>query len=1009
MGSGELSRDVGLLISSMKYARLLIFLTIAVSAKSQTFDGASIAGTNFTAQTMFDDGAGHTSSGNWLLYGVGTLSSQDQPEGGWYYSPSIATNDSFTVLLPSTLAAGIWRFQLKTINYDNAVGDFRNSTVQFVLGGATSSPPAAISDRDNSRWLQQGVNVTSIYATNKMTMLFQNISNYPMQMFLSALYWTTNLNEDVDGDENNLIVNYSYPTDVSAAVDNTNNLLAYSSFEAGISPWRVSVAVRLGTITNWITYSDAQHGSAALRFAQASSTVTSPYFWVKPDHRNYTVSCYWKGSGTIAVNTPLVPPTGFSNTVSSTLTLPSVGSWTRTNFSVNLKDYPRGVPYQISLVGASNTLFDAVMVNEGTNVATYRLMDGIEIGWSNSVLSAVYYSNAVATPYIVVHNSSGSNRTVRVNYDFWNYWNRRETNGQFDTTLADGAKSVTAVALPSAVGWYRARAWGDNIPPQETTLIKMVDPGTSQNDFIGTHNSGQGDNWQYAGMERLGISHTRAMSPDGIFRWTLAEPTEGAFVWYDSYVSNAAAMNIKVLGTLGDHTGSSIPAYAGGSYAAIDLTKWSNHVFAMVTHYKSWVTNWEIFNEAWQGGCTVGAYTNILKTASLAARAADTNAYIVGLGGAANLAWIQGVLDAFGSTLTNYVNALSIHGYPPATDTFSSGSALVQASGWKTGVVDAYGTPNNLPVWNTESGSKDFGGYQAFSGYPQVGAGVYLYAHNSAYNNALIKVQWHILQHTLAYKAYGFERYYYYDSRIYTDWRKIYYMTWEGGHDLHKPKVAALAVANAMVAGTTGGGRLSIANTNVVFLYFENGNNSVAAAWASNATYYTLTQTNTVPYDHFGRPITVTANQFKVGRMPVYIKPNGLTTAQFKSVLTNGGIASIADTNAPGLSIFMFPGNKIADTNRLQIRWSAVDEQSLPDVNNQSDILTRTKLSTDSDYSVWSTATERIWTNVASRLTLTVQAKDAAGNTNTESFNFGAVATTVNANILTFGSIRKVQ
>lgn len=979
---------------------LFIVLLSVLAIRTHGFDGVALTGTNITGLNPIDDGDGHVSSGNWGLYGHGSLSSADQPEGGWFNPGGGLTNEFFTVPLPVTLAAGTWRFQLKTINYDNAVGDFRNSTVQFILGGATSSPPAAISDRDNSRWLERGVNITSLHATNHLTMYFQNISNSPIQMFLTALYWTTNLNEDVDGNGNNLIVNYSFPTNASAVVDNTNNLLPYSSFEAGMSPWRVSANIRTNAIASWVTYSDSQNGSAALRFPQASASVISPFFWVKPDSRNYTVSCYWKGSGSLMVNTPVTATTGFSNTISSTVTLPSVGSWTRTNFSLALKDYPVGVPYQITLTGASNTLFDAVMVNEGTNVATYRPMDGIEIGWSNSIPSAVYYSNATDTPHLVVSNGSGTNRTVRVNYEFWNHWNRRESAGQFDTTLADGAKSVTSIALPSAVGWYRVSAWSDNVSPQETTLVKMVTPGAGT-DFIGLHSSGQGDGWQMQGMARFGLLQQRAMSPDAIFRWSLVEPTEGAFVWYDAYVTNAVNNGVKVIGVLGDHSGGSyIPAYAGGSYAGINLTKWSNHVYAMVSHYKLWVTNWECFNEPWQGGCTVGAYTNILKTMALAARAADTNAYIIGLGGSANLTWIQGVLDPFGSTITNYVNALSIHGYPPATDPFSSGPALAQAAGWKTGVIDAYGTPYNLPVWNTESGVKDFGGYQMFSGYPLVGSGVYLYAHNSTYHNGLVGRQWSILQHALAYKAYGFGKYMYYDSRAYTDWREQYYTTLEGGHDLHKPKAAGLAVVDEMVSGTTGAGVLMPANSNVVFLYFENGNSSVAAAWSTNATDFTLTQTNTIPFDHFGRPITVSANQFKVGRMPVYIRPNGLTTTQFRSALTNGGVASITDTNPPGLSIFMFPGNRIADTNRFQVRWSAVDEQSLPAENNQSDILTRSKLSTDADYSAWSTDTERVWEDVATSLTLTVQAKDAAENTTTETLSFGITPLTLNVGVI---------
>jgi hypothetical protein len=706
------------------------------------------------------------------------------------------------------------------------------------------------------------------------------------------------------------------------------------------------------------------------------------------------------------LDTPITANTNYTATISTNKTLPSVGSWTRTNFVVALRDYPARVPYRIVLGGASNTLFDAIMVHEGTNLATFAQMDAMELGWSNAVPSSVYYSNNAATPYVVVHNSSGSNRAVTVYYEFVNYWNEIESSGSFSTTLADGAKSATSISLPANVGWYRVSAWADGIRPQEQTLIYMPDPGTSQEDFVGTHNFGR--IWQIRGMERTGISQTRAMSPQAMFRWSLAEVTDDVFTYDDQSVTNTINNNTKIIGTLGMHSGHDVPAYAGGDVSTLDLAQWSNHVYTMVGHYKTWVTNWEIWNEPTQGGITAAQYTNILKTASLAAKAQDSNAYIIAIGGSGTASFVSNVLDSFGTAWTNYADAISLHGYPEASDPFSSGPALSQAAAWKASIVDGYATPNNRPIWNTESGHFDFGGKQADARYPQIGGGIYLYQHNSVYENALVKIPWQVVQHALAYKAYGFGKYFYYDSRNFTDWIAGHYQSWEGD-DTHRPKLAALAVVNAMVAGTTGGGVIiPTANNKIVFLYFDNGNNSVAAAWSTNAAYYTITLTNAIPYDHFGRPKTVASDQFSVGRMPVYIKPVGLTTAQFKTALTNAGVATLADTRAPGLSVFLFPGKTINDTNRFQARWSAVDELSLPAENNQSDILTRAKISTDSDYNSWSTSTERVWTNVSPNITLTVQAKDAAGNISTQTREFGSqtslTATTVNVqNLIIIG------
>lgn len=955
-------------------------LSVSIPMFGQGFDGYSLVGTNINL----------SGQSPWVVY-----SGADEPSGCYRLS-SQASPQQAIITLPATLAAGTWRIQMKADEYD------RYTTATFVLAGQTNS--AQLSDRDATQWFERGINFTNSYATNKLVLYLT--STNAISINLTALYWTTNLNEDVDSDGNDTIIDYTYPTTISTAVANTDNIIAGSSFETGLTGWRAVVNNKVEGITNWITYTDAAHGVAAVKMPE-NGAVLSPYFYVKPDSRYYTVSFYFKGpAGSFTLDTPITVPAGYSNTVDTVVSLPTVASWTRTNFTMALRDYPVGVPYRIQFYGNTGAMFDGVQVTEGTNLVTFHQMDGMELGWSNSVPSAVYYSNATDKPYVVVHNSSGSNRTVNVKWELWNHWNELETNGTFSTTLSDNSKSATAINLPYSVGWYRAVAWAGGISPQESSLVYMVSPGSSTNDFVGTHNYGR--NWQVRGTERLGISWSLAMSPQSTIRWTTAEPTDDNFVWDDGVITNALANNTYTVATLGIHSGSSVPSYAGSTVAAMVasptyMNQWSNHVYAVVNHYKAWVKNWEIWNEPLQGTITSDQYTNILYRASQAAKAADATAFVIGLGGpnsegASYQTWSSNVLNSFGASLATYVDAISLHGYPSDTDPYSSGPAIPQAQAMHNYMYLGYAVPFGLQLYNTESGIWCFGGRMADNRYPMLGGGVWHHQHNSPFVTGYNDAPHRILQHALAWKALGATRYFYYDSRNYTDWYDNHPNTWEGD-DTHRPKMAVLAVANAMISGTTGAGVITPPTPQVVFLYFENGSNSVAAAWSTNASYYTLTQTNVIPYDHMGRPLTVTANQFKVGRFPIYIKPNGLSSAQFYGALTNGGITASTDTRSPGLSIYTFPGAMINDTNRLRVRWAAVDELSLPSKNNPDDIQFHSKLSTDADYDAWGTSVERIWDNVAGNVSVTVQSKDAAGNTNTATRTFGVDTTAPNCAI----------
>lgn len=978
-------------VFSMKNNRfiwtLILSWILSISLLGQGYDGASLTGTNINLNGQFQ----------WAIN-----SGADSPEGCYYMS--VATNSATMVIpLGVTLSPGVWYFQLKTIDYDYW------QIATFVLGGGSNS--SQLSDRDISRWLQRTVPVTNSVATNQLVIYLSNTNNFT-KCRISALYWTTNAVEDIDPNGKDTVYKYSYPSNFSTNVTSTRNLLMNSSFESGMSGWRPSYNNRLDSLTNWVVSGDAAIGNKALRF-EAAGLVYSPYFYPREDSRAYNISVYWKGNGgTLYCQSAIDAPTNMTATASNSIALPNVAVWSRTNFSMVLPDYPVGSPYVIKYYGNINVKIDGLMVVEGTNLPTYMAMDGLELCWSNSRPSGVYFTNESAKPYVIASNSSGSNRTVSVYYEFWNHWNNLVSSGTSLLTLTNGEVGQAAITLPTQCGWYRGMAWADGIPPQEVIIVHMPNTTGIDASFVGTHNYPTA--WQTIGLGRLSISWDRAMSPDASLRWynsTLsAEYPQGVYNFYNSRYQTLTQYGGKVFAPLGGVSASgAVPLWAGTWYVT-DMADWQAYAWQMASNYWTYaglIQYFGIFNEPQQGKLPATNYISILTNGVPVIRAIAPTSKIVALGGSSTTDYIDQVMGAIDDNTRTNINVLDIHGYPPGSDPYSSGTSLPQALGWATNLISKYCT-NGVTAWNSESGQWDWGAAMVDQRYPTIGSPVYRYQHNRPYMDGLIKVPWQMLQAASSYKAVGFERYFYYDSRVITasEWTDNHTGSWEPD-DGHRPKIASLGVFNYFVAGTTGAGVLANVIDNIKILYFENGADSRAVIWSDDATPYDANMATVTPYDHFLTPKSYSGNHFQFGRILVYLVPNGLTSSQFRTVLTNATFTTISDTNAPGLSIFAFPGRNIGDTNRIRIMWSTTDEYSLPDKNNQLDILTRSKLSTDSDYDAWSTSTKREWSNVPNNITLTVQAKDAAGNISTATRTFVSNGGTIqNTTTIKFGTLR---
>lgn len=941
----------------MKYL-ISLFLSVNVCLG---LDGMSLTGTNINLNGQ----------SGWSVF-----TDSDSPESAYgHVTAAGVSNVVATITFPSTLSAGQWRFQLKAIDYD------RWQTAFITFGDGTNSAP--VSDRDNgeSRWLPNAVPITSSYGTNRITINFQTTNAADARIRFLVVYATTNIYEDVSTG-NDLIWLYQWNTITNTTVDTSENLFRNSSFEINSEFWRPSVYDRSNSLTSWITSSDSFHGANCFIFNEQCSMYSTP-FYPKPNRR-YTLSLYSKGNGSVGIEATVNAPagSGYSNTLSQSVNLPNIGIWARTNVTMVLKDYPVGMPYRFRVFGNAGSKVDAIMIEEGSSASTFSLRNDLEMGWLHPVRAGVYYSGGTNSPEIKLYNDGGSSSNITVFYEWIDDQNAVVTNGTRSVTVNSGSTNSVNIALPYKYGWFRGMAWVTNREPHETVIVYSPDLGvTSTNDFIGFHNYPR--TWQVESTVRLGINLHRAMSPDSNLRWSNVETSDDVFNFKtDFYKLMVTTNNTVVMATLGAvANGNGTPAF-GGTWSSTDVTQASNYVYHTVRHFgvtNNLIHKWELWNEPQQENMPLANYTNIQWRCAQAIKAADPTAIVVGMGGSSQMSYITPALDALGASLNTLIDEISIHGYPPASDPHSSGSAIPQAQGWKTNLIDVYG----IPVMNSESGSPEWGGATVENQYLFIGSSVYKYNHQRLFFDGLTRVPNDLMKHATAYKAYEATQYYYYYGRSVTfnEWYDIEYGPWEP-NDMVKPKIASLAFLNYKLADKTGNYVLPYSSTNVVFLYMEDGDDSVAVAWSQNGAYYTMTMTNVVPYTHYLNPITVTANQFNIGRFPVYLESDGINSGAFKSALTNSSISAASDTIAPGVSIYNW-NNPVDDTNRFTAFWSVVDERDLPGKNEQLVLFTRSKISTDADYDEWSVLTTRTWSNVTNSFILYVQGKDLSNNTNT--------------------------
>ena len=184
--------------------------------------------------------------------------------------------------------------------------------------------------------------------------------------------------------------------------------------------------------------------------------------------------------------------------------------------------------------------------------------------------------------------------------------------------------------------------------------------------------------------------------------WCWVEPKQGQFRWADESIKAFADRGFCILGSL--HR-TAAWASASGTRQAVpaDGSQFEEYVYRTVSHYRQWIRHWEVWNEPHYGGFWHGTpeqYATLLTTAYRAAKRADPDCTVLGMGGVSlfHWDWVERVVATSGFGV---MDVLSIHGYVTGVRPLSDDDLTHRLAAIRDAMSDA---GRRLPIWNTEGG-----------------------------------------------------------------------------------------------------------------------------------------------------------------------------------------------------------------------------------------------------------------------------------------------------------------
>lgn len=231
-------------------------------------------------------------------------------------------------------------------------------------------------------------------------------------------------------------------------------------------------------------------------------------------------------------------------------------------------------------------------------------------------------------------------------------------------------------------------------------------------------------------LDSLGVTQIRILVP-----WRNIEATEGEYDWssLDTVIAAAAERGIAVTASVtSTPTWASDYGYTVANGEPSDYSDYASFVSALATRYgasandgNQLISAYEIWNEpngylGWSPTPSAQDYTELLKAAYTAIKAADPDAAVVGgvVGsgvsvGTDTINAVDFIEQMYAAGAADYFDALSIHPYSLSSE-FSDGTGTVDSAIEQVkeirALMDANGDADKL-IWATEYGMPTSGSY----------------------------------------------------------------------------------------------------------------------------------------------------------------------------------------------------------------------------------------------------------------------------------------------------------
>lgn len=772
------------------------------------------------------------------------------------------------------------------------------------------------------------------------------------------------------------------------------NILQNSSFEVGfghgwgtISDWKTS-----GTLSP-IDTSTAYHGSSSLRLEMYdgfdydnrggnSQWIISKIYRLKPNTQ-YTLSLYamstWSaGDFLLRIKNTFEGGNGPGD-IHGHYSFKATSTWKRFSSSFTTTTDPDKCSYQIDFVPGHNgsdgyfVWIDAVQLEEDslTGYATNAI---VEVGLDSMHQGNVFFEDEQIIMKLKQYNNDTVSKNVNIRYEVYDYHNRKVKEGTINSNIPSqtiSEKDLDLSLTQDKRGAFRVILWVEGIDGTRDELNYSVLPrprtlATDENGIFGAHVPNT--DYFLSMMQNVGVKWNRTLSTGRQFRWKLAEPSKGNFVWEDAEIARINQYGMKILATIGSEV-VHVPDWAKDANGLPKLDDWYDFVYAVVDHYKNSVDYWEIWNEPESEGGLAGKgslYGEILTKGYTAAKSADPDCTVLGMV-SWSAAYIKAVIDIIGP---DYMDIVSTHVYPQA----------------EYGVPDLFNVvlnPYSKNGWNSETGTPTKSFYQTIlwedlwidrnGGFKPTQGGDY-------------RTRTDVLVQNFAQTVgAGLKKYFYYDARQTTasDFL-ITYSLFEWDQTL-RPKTVAYSILANLFDLSEGKGELTF-DPGIYAYTFLRGGTPLVILWAKNYNDVkllktTLSSNSIKAYNCMGNVVSLPTSGLIFGNSPVYLEGQGITLDQLKNSLS---ISDTSDVTPPNLSIVTAPtGPK--DAGSVLFRWFAIDDITptfYTTVEFYDVILYSYKLEGyDAAWSTWGETISKTYSNVPDgNYTFNVKAKDVAGN-----------------------------